>query len=237
MTLIAEERKPTLLLLDVYGTLINMAGTEKRVNRLFDNKRAYLVWMELLMEYCFVDNCTVQFSPFDEIASATLKMAAKMFEVKIESHEINTIVDSLKHLPIHEGVPDCLSKLHDAGYRIAALTNASGTIVTARMEMTGLISYFEKVLSAETVQKYKPSLSVYDWASKELDVSPKDVLLITSHSWDVCGAENAGMRTAYIQSSSRLLYPLAPEPLFQIRNLTDLVNQLEAYYPTPGKNR
>lgn len=235
MKIIAEEKKPKLLLLDVYGTLINMSDTEKRINRLLDNKRAYLVWLELLMEYCFVDNCTVQFNSFDEIARATLQMAAKMFDEKIDSHEINTVVDSLKHLPIQEGVPDCLSKLHDAGYRIAALTNASGTIVTARMEMTGLISYFEKVLSAETVQKYKPALSVYQWATKELDVLPEEVLLVTSHSWDICGADNAGMSTAYIKSSSRLLYPLAPEPRFLIRNLTDLVNQLEACYPTAGE--
>ncbi|MDQ6609067.1 MAG: hypothetical protein M3Y85_04525 [Bacteroidota bacterium] len=80
--------QPTLILFDVYKTLLNMADVEKRVNNLLDNKKGYTIWFELFMQYCFVDNCTVQFNPFASLAKATLQMAAKMLDEKIDDEAI-----------------------------------------------------------------------------------------------------------------------------------------------------
>ena len=70
-------KKPRLILFDVYETLIDMNEMEKRVNHLMNSKRGYQIWFELFMQYCFVDNCTVQFNNFTSIAKATMGMAAK----------------------------------------------------------------------------------------------------------------------------------------------------------------
>ncbi len=97
------------------------------------------------------------------------------------------------------------------------------------MERTGLISYFEMVLSAEHVKKYKPSIEVYEWAAKKLDVNPGDILLVSAHDWDIMGATNAGMQTAYIKNNSQIIYPLAPPPKFIIKDLNDLAEQLKMF--------
>ncbi len=127
---------------------------------------------------------------------------------------------------MQDGVQEGLSQLHNKGYRIAALTNSPHQIVTDRMERTGLVSYFETVLSAEHVKKYKPSIEVYEWAAHKLEVPLNAILLVSAHGWDIAGAANAGMQTAYIKQPDQMLYPLAPPPDYTCKNLADLAGQL-----------
>jgi 2-haloacid dehalogenase len=215
-----------VVLLDVYETMLDMSEVEKRVNTLLDRRSGYLIWMELFMQYCFVDNCTVQFNDFSSIANATMQMAAKMLRRSVSDEDIADIIESLKHLPLNEGVQEGLSGFHELGYRIAALTNSAEKIVCERMERTGLVSYFEMVLSAEHIKKYKPCTEVYEWASKKLHSKPGSILMVSAHGWDIAGAANAGMQTAYIRQTKQPLYPLAPRPTYEATHLADLSTQL-----------
>lgn len=226
--------KPTLILLDVYETLLDMSPIEKKVNALLDSKRGYAIWFELFMQYCFVDNCLSQFNDFTSVAKATLKMTGAILGEKVTDDDTGEVLHLLNHLPVKEGVPEGLSQLHDGGFRIAALTNSSQHIVEDRMEMTGLISYFEAVLSAEHVKKYKPALEVYQWAMHELNVVPEEVLVVSAHAWDVAGAANAGMQTVYLKEAGPIFYPLMPEPTLQSETLEKLVQQLKTYYNVTG---
>ena len=218
--------KPGLILFDVYQTLLDTAEMEKRINHLMDSKRGYQIWFELFMQYCFVDNCTVQFNGFTSIAKATMQMTGKSLGANINDDDIDSILKLLHHLPLHEGVQKGLSILNNHGFRIAALTNSPEKTVTQRMESTGLISYFEMVLSAEHVKKYKPCIEVYEWAANKLELEIQKILLVSSHGWDIAGGANAGMQTAYVRQSKSMLYPLAPQPTIICQNLVDLANQL-----------
>jgi len=145
----------------------------------------------------------------------------------IGEDEVNDVLDLLKQVPLHEGMPDGLSELVQRDYRLAALTNSSEKIIQERMERTGLISYFEAVLSAERVKKYKPCIEVYQWAIQQLKVSAGEVLLVTSHGWDIAGGKNAGMMTAYLNKGHEVLYPLAPKPDFTCESIPQLLSLLE----------
>jgi 2-haloacid dehalogenase len=83
------------------------------------------------------------------------------------------------------------------------------------------------VLSAEHVKKYKPSVEVYRWAAKKADAKEDEMLFVSAHGWDIAGAANAGMTTAFMQSGNEILYPLTPKPGFFCSSLLDLANQLK----------
>jgi 2-haloacid dehalogenase len=123
-------------------------------------------------------------------------------------------------------VPSCLSELKDSGYTIMALTNAPEKLVFERMERTGLVSYFDEVLSAETVKKYKPDKTVYQWAAEKIKSNVSEILLITAHGWDIAGAANAGMKTAFLKRHKEFLFPLSPEPDLTGNQLSELVSVL-----------
>ena len=218
--------KPQIIVLDVYGTILEMSEMKRKVNSLLDSRKGYLLWFELFMQYCFVDNCTIQFNDFISIAKATMQMTGYKLGKKIDDNAIDNVLETMKHLPVQDGVQQGLSALIDGDFRLAALTNSPEGVVRERMERTGLISYFECVLSAEHVKKYKPSMEVYRWVAKKMNVKEKDILFVSSHGWDIAGAANAGLETAFIQQEDEMLYPLAPKPSFICKNLSDLANQL-----------
>jgi 2-haloacid dehalogenase len=62
-----------------------------------------------------------------------------------------------------------------------------------------------------------------------LAVEANDILLVSAHGWDIAGASNAGMQTAYLKQSNQMLYPLAPTPIYTIRNLADLASQMKVF--------
>lgn len=226
----SEASRPKVILMDVYGTLLDLFEVEKRVNSLMDSKKGYLIWFELFMQYCFVDNSTSEFNDFSAIAGATMEMTAKTLGRTVTDYEVDGILDLLKHLPLHAEVQQGLSLLRDQHFKIAALTNSPRDTVLHRMHRTGLISYFEKVLSAEQVKKYKPSKEVYQWAGKELGVQMNEILLVSVHGWDIAGAANAGMQTGYLQHDKGILYPLAPKPDYIFNSIADLSYQLSQLF-------
>jgi 2-haloacid dehalogenase len=219
--------RPKVILLDVYETILNMADAQQFVNNLLNRKKGYLFWFELFMQYCFVANCINQFNDFQSIAKATMQMAAKSLGETISEHQTDQLLEMLKYLPVYADIQEGLSLLKDQGFRIAALTNSPQNVVKERMERTGLISYFEMVLSAEQLGKYKPSLEVYQWAAEKLNVTPSEILLVSAHGWDLAGGANAQLQTAYIKRKRTMIYPLARTPNMTCKNLINLANQLE----------
>jgi 2-haloacid dehalogenase len=218
--------KPKVILFDVYETLLDMSQVERKLNAILKSRKAYIVWFELLMQYCLIDNAITSFNDFNSIAKATLEMTAHRIGEKIDHDETGQILGMLKHLPVNEDVQEGLSALHDLNIRIAAITNSSAEIVCERMESTGLISYFEKVLSAEHTKKYRPAPEVYQWAIDELKTKPGEMLFVSAHDWDILGANNAGIRTAYKIQKKLLPYPLGIKPDFKFEKLRELANKL-----------
>ena len=217
---------PKLILLDVYETILDMSEMEKRVNAMMKSKRGYIIWFGLFMQYSFVDNCIVQFHNFQTIADASLKMTSQILKCEISSEDVQGILELMKHLPLKENVQAGLSLLHEENYRIAALTNSPERIVIDRMDRTGLISYFERVFSAEHMRKYKPAIEVYRWVAESVGLNPAEIMVVTAHGWDIAGAENAGMQTAYVVQAKEMLYPLAPQPDFICSDLVNLHEKL-----------
>mgnify|MGYP003575094902 CR=1 FL=1 len=225
-TIDAPSQRPKCILFDVYETLLDMSEIQHRVNALLNSSKGYRIWFELFMQYCFVANSTNQYQPFTDIAKATMTLAANMLGVQIPENKQDEVLWLLKHLPLKEGVQEALSLLSDEGYELAALTNTPWSTVGERMEPTGLISYFQFVLSAEELKKYKPAVEVYEMAVHKAGLKATEVLMVSSHSWDLMGASAAGLQTAYV-GKPKLSYALAPLPSYNAPNVLDLATQLQ----------
>lgn len=221
-------KQPAVVFIDVYETMLNMEDVERKVNSIMDSKRGYVIWTELFMQYCFIENCLHRFNDFLDIGKATMQMAGKILGRNVSDTQAQSALELLKHVPLHEDVHEGLSQMRDMGVRLAALTNASSGIVKERMERTGLVSYFEQLLTSDMIHKYKPCTEVYQWALDAMDVAASEAMMVTSHGWDIAGASNAGLQTAYIQRSQEGLYELAPSPSIQCRNFTELLAEMQA---------
>jgi 2-haloacid dehalogenase len=58
---------------------------------------------------------------------------------------------------------------------------------------------FDCVLSAELAHAYKPAPEVYLTAARLLGVEAAELMMVAAHPWDLEGAREAGLRTAFVE--------------------------------------
>ncbi|HEV2780113.1 MAG TPA: haloacid dehalogenase type II [Actinophytocola sp.] len=82
-------------------------------------------------------------------------------------------------------------------YTVAAVSNGGFALLTNLVKAARLP--FDCIISAELARHYKPDPEVYLTVAGLLDVQPHEVLMVAAHIWDLTGARNAGLRTAFVE--------------------------------------
>jgi 2-haloacid dehalogenase len=199
------------------------------INRSFGHDFAFNQWFAFLLHYSLVGNEANLYQPFGKVGKATLRMAAQVLDCAVDDQEIARLTALTLQRPPHPEVPESLTRLRKAGFRMAALTNSAGEAVRQQMEYAELTSFFEVLLSVDEVGKYKPHPDTYHMAARTLKVSLENILMIAAHGWDVAGAQQVGMQSAFLARPGQALYPLAPQPHYIAADLAELTDQLLAF--------
>ena len=79
---------------------------------------------------------------------------------------------------------------------IGTLSNGNLSLLVSLAKHGGLP--WDCVLSTAMFGTYKPNSEVYLGAVRMLDAEPGDVMMVAAHAYDVDGAREAGLRTAYV---------------------------------------
>ena len=131
-------------------------------------------------------------------------------------------------LPARPGAGEALAMLHDAGIRLIALTNSGAIGGQRTLEHCGLAAYFDLVLGVDAVNTFKPHPDVYAYALSRLR-EPVRVAMVATHPWDLAGAANGGVATAWVRHGARVWPAVFPEPDVQADSLLDLARELQAH--------
>jgi 2-haloacid dehalogenase len=114
-------------------------------------------------------------------------------------------------------------------FPIVGLSNASRATLTRLNAQAGLRWHY--LPSAEDAQSYKPAPDVYRLAVEIAGGAPERVLMVATHAWDLRGAQELGLRTAYVQR------PVGDPPLatdsfdYHTARLADLVAAILDHQP------
>jgi 2-haloacid dehalogenase len=136
------------------------------------------------------------------------------------------ILGGLRDLPPHPEVPESLDRLHDAGFRLATLTNSTQEVAEAQIQNAGLTDKFEQILSADTARRLKPAPAPYRMAARSLGVPDRGMRLIAAHAWDVAGALRAGCAAAFV--ARQPFDPLVEEPDVAGTDLAEVADKIIA---------
>jgi 2-haloacid dehalogenase len=129
-------------------------------------------------------------------------------------------------LPPHGDVVAGLTRLRDDGLRLAVLTNSTLAAVEAQLESARLRTFFDIVLSADEVRRYKPAPETYALATQRLNAAPRDVLFVAAHDWDIAGATKAGFRAAFVSRHGTALNPLDTPPELSAPDIRSLAEKI-----------
>lgn len=221
--------RPTVILFDVNETLLDLAPLKTSVGKALGGREDLLpLWFSTMVHYSLVETLSDHYHGFGEIGTASLMMVAKNQGIDIQYEDAKeAIVTPLRALPPHGDVIASLKALSQNGYRIISLTNSSAVGVETQFKNAGLTDLFEKRYSVETVKKFKPHPAPYRMVLDDLGVEPNEVLMVAAHAWDLAGAKNVGLQTAFIARPGTSLYPNVERPDYVVSDLEELVRALK----------
>jgi putative hydrolase of the HAD superfamily len=124
------------------------------------------------------------------------------------------------------GVEAAVSRLHEAGVRLAVVSNSEGTVARL-LEGIGLARYMETIIDSWVVQVAKPSAKIFRIALERMAVESRHVTMVgDSLVNDVRGGRNAGMRAAFLD-------PFGDAPLGEdVPTFPNLPAFVEAFFDT-----
>jgi 2-haloacid dehalogenase len=213
---------------DVNETLLDLSVLDADFERIFGSATVRKEWFSQFIQSALVSIVTDAYQPFGSIGSAAFDMIAERHSIAIDEGEKKALLSKLTQLPPHSEVAEQLARLKQDGYVLAALTNSTLAVAQKQLENADIFQYFDRILSADTVKRLKPSKEAYAMAAWECNAEMKDMRLIAAHAWDIAGALRAGCSAAFIARPGMVLDPLVERPEIVGKDLREVADAIIA---------
>ncbi|MGA8848070.1 MAG: haloacid dehalogenase type II, partial [Nocardioides sp.] len=191
--------RPSLLIFDVNETLSDLAPLSQRFEDVGAPAHLRATWFAGLLRDGFALAAAGTSEPFVDLARESLRITLSEQPVTrgIEA-AVEHVLDGFTHLSVHDDVPDGIVALHGQGIRLVTLSNGSAGVAEALLGGAGVREQFERLLSVEDTDRWKPAAASYAYALDECEVAAHDAMLVAVHPWDIDGAARAGLATAWL---------------------------------------
>jgi 2-haloacid dehalogenase len=201
-----------VLLFDVNETLLDLQVLDPVFERVFGDASVRRQWFGLVLRNAMATTITGDYADFLSVGAASLEMVSRQHGVVLDEEDRHEIREKMGNLPPHGDVLDNLERLHDAGFRMAALTNSPLEAAKRQLGHAGISPLFDEIMSVEATRKFKPAHEVYEHAANTLGVPTAEIRMVAAHDWDIAGAMRAGCAGAYLLRPGMVLNPLYPAP-------------------------
>jgi len=201
-----------IIVFDVNETLLDLSPVRAWFTSRFGEHPDASMWFGELLRLSFISATTDRYAPFPELAAAALATTAARTGTSIGDGDISHIVGVFTTLPAYKDVAPGLDLLHAAGFTTAALTNSPQATAEAQLANAGISDRFNRIMSVEMANRFKPHRSVYEAAATALGVPTSAMAMVAAHDWDITGAIAAGCDGIFITRPGQTYSPAFPEP-------------------------
>lgn len=225
------------LAFDVYGTLVDPIGISRELEKHLPHADAVQVaetWRRKQLEISFRLTAMGRYEDFAWCTRKALDHALALAGGDLENSARESLIASYNDLAPFDDAAPALRTLHDRGHVLAVLSNGAPAMLDALLKATGLRQYLDEVISVDEVRTFKPSPRPYRHAAERLHRAPSDVRLVSCNSFDVIGAESAGLRAAWVDRSGGVFESDGTPPDIVIRSLAELPDALASRYGGPS---
>lgn len=126
---------------------------------------------------------------------------------------------------LREGVVETLTALRERGLHVGMVSNIDDDQLDHLIDVAGLRSYFDSLLSSETAGACKPDPAIYTEALRRAGCAPAEALFIgDTLAQDIAGARRVGIPSALIWHRDDKPVPAdGVQPDYVIRGIPELL--------------
>lgn len=168
---------------------------------LIDSEPVHMEAFKMLMESLSIEFNKEYYLQF--IGSTTDYMWKKVirdFNLHLTDKDLMEISDKfIKEIngdegyPIMAGVSDVINKIHESGIKLAVASSSGIERIEETVKRLGAYEKFDALVSGKTVKNPKPAPDTFLKAAEQLNVLPKECLVIEDSLNGMKAAKNAGM--------------------------------------------
>jgi 2-haloacid dehalogenase len=193
------------LTFDVFGTILDLGGGHApRLRAFVQSKGADIPAAELWARWRnrqrieqYQDNqfYTGHYGYLDSSRRALI-YTLRASKVPFGDADVARIMEGWRELT---PFPDALPGLRRLAtrFKLVALSNGERELLT-HLVKNRIGHEFAAAISVEDVGVFKPHPQVYRYAARVLGAEPCELMMVSSHSFDVVGARASGYRAAYV---------------------------------------
>lgn len=221
---------PQSLAFDMYGTLVDPLGVERRLQRHVGAEAGAVArrWRETQLRYAALLTAMERYQDFTWVTERALEHALDGAAADPGPEARAELLAAYDELEAFPDTGPGLERLRAAGHTAIVFSNGTGAMIERVLAAAGIADHFGDVVSVDEVGTYKPSPRVYEHAAARLRRPIGDVWLVSANPFDVIGAASAGMRTAWVERAPTPFDPLGPRPDVVVRELTELAAALQS---------
>jgi 2-haloacid dehalogenase len=219
-------RRPAVVAFDVMETLASLEPLRARLTDTGQPPGLLEAWYTRTLRDGMALSATGDYAGFTEVADAALR---GLTHYTISDDQVAYVMAGFDELPAFPDALPAVTRLAEAGLRVACLTNGSASFTSSFVERAGL--RVDRIISVGEVYRWKPASVVYLYAAEVLGVSPDRMALVAAHDWDCHGAKRAGLTTGWVsRKAGGFGVPFAP-PDVRGEDLTEVAAKLLALEP------
>jgi 2-haloacid dehalogenase len=210
-------------LFDVYGTLLDfnsaVANCREEIGPTADQLSE--LWRRKQLEYTWLRSLMGNHANFWQVTGDALDHSLAALDIETPALR-GKLMGLYRELVPYPEVSETLRIIKDAGFKTAVLSNGEPAMLEEGLEAAAIKSLLDEIFSIESVGIFKPHPSVYEFATKALNVSPDRIAFQSANGWDIAGAAAFGFTSVWINRANLAAEKLPSGPATTLPSLTDL---------------
>jgi 2-haloacid dehalogenase len=186
---------PRLLIFDVNETLTDLTPLAARFEEVGAPAHLLPTWFAGVLRDGFALTAAGGYADFADLATDGLRALLAGIEGWEGDQEeaARHVLAVFRQLPLHPDAVPGIRALHDAGFRLATMTNGSAAQTDQLLAHAGIRDCFTVLCDVSGPRCWKPAPRAYRWACEQAGARPAEAGLVAVHPWDVDGAQRAGL--------------------------------------------
>lgn len=208
---------------DAYGTLFDVNAAAKNAQSELGEKWQPLaeIWRTKQLQYTWLRALMGRHVDFWHVTGDALDFAMSSLELE-DAGLRERLMDLYLRLDAYPEVKDTLTRLKDAGIKLAILSNGAPAMLQAAVENAGIENLLDAVLSVEAVGIFKPHPSVYELPGKHFGLATKTMSFQSSNAWDAFAAKEYGFNVVWVNRFGQAPERIPSEPDAEVSSLAEL---------------